>query len=79
MHNLIALSLALPGTPLHGLDDFDARAPMPPTPSPAGRAATPATRAASRLPRARRRGRRLSRPAPATQRECQGGPSPVQR
>jgi len=26
MHNLTALSLALPGTPLHGLDDFDATA-----------------------------------------------------
>jgi hypothetical protein len=24
MHNLIALSLALPGTPLHGLNEFEA-------------------------------------------------------
>jgi hypothetical protein len=26
MHNLTALSLALPGTPLHGLADFEPRA-----------------------------------------------------
>ena len=25
MHNLIALSLGLPGTPLHGLNDFEPR------------------------------------------------------
>ena len=33
MHHLTALSLALPGTPLHGLNEFDPRAPATPPPT----------------------------------------------
>ena len=32
MHNLIALSVGLPGTPLHGLNDFDSAARRPTSP-----------------------------------------------
>ena len=34
MHNLIALSLGLPGTPLHVLNDFDSAARWPTSPPP---------------------------------------------
>ena len=44
MHNLIALSLALPGTPLHGLNDFEPRSRSTAPPMRAARASTPSAR-----------------------------------
>lgn len=69
MHNLTALSLGLPGTPLHGLDEFEPRSRSTPAPLPTGfgarRGARP--RAWRRRPQAspaRRFAARARRPAP---------------
>ena len=69
MHNLIALSLELPGTPLHGLNDFEPRsrsasAPLRPAPGSLG---GPPARAEQRHPQptpGRRVALRARRPAP---------------
>ena len=50
MHNLTAISLALPGTPLHGLSDFDPRSRAASAPNRGGRAAKRRRRQCSGLP-----------------------------
>lgn len=58
MHNLIALSLELSGTPLHGLDDFAPRPrPVPAPPPPV------AARRRSKVARGSRFAARVHRPA----------------
>ena len=49
MHNLIALSLGLPGTPLHGLNDCDPRthSTSPPPPAPPRRGLSGSSHGAS--------------------------------
>ena len=63
MHNLIALSLGLPGTPLHGLNDFDPRTrstSLAPAHGARG-AARPDAAASPRQPQAARRRRFAAR------------------
>ena len=61
MHNLTAMSLGLPGTPLHGLDDFEPRSRPAAAPLSAGLASHcgPTARARPHQPRATR-GRRFA-------------------
>ena len=63
MHNLIALSLGLPGTPLHGLNDFDPgrRSASPPPRTGRGAHPGPSVAASPRQPQAARRRRFAAR------------------
>ena len=70
MQNLIALSLGLPGTPLHGLSDFESRsrsatAPLHTVPGPHQIGAAGARRRRPQPTRGRRFALRIRRPAPA--------------
>ena len=65
MHNLTALSLALPGTPLHGLDEFEARRPST-SPLRTPRVSRPSARAGATRPQAARRCRFVARRPQAT-------------
>ena len=70
MHNLTALSLGLPGTPLYGLNDFDPRSRSTSAPLRTGFGSHPvasadAWRRPPRAPRGRRWALRARRPLPA--------------
>lgn len=72
MHDLTAISLGLPGTPLHGLDDVEPRARFASPPIRLGRPGRPVPGTGEPAPR--RRSRRLSqRRLAAGLRTIQGG------